>query len=416
MKIRMLEACDEDNKGSLGCRFVINAATDAGYNIDYIRHDNDDNNEYDIELISVHHSSDFPKVLSIDKKAKVRVIGGHPMQNNPRPLINHADVICVGEAESWIVDALDLLIKSDLDVDSLCDLKGTIISKNWEVGATLPTTIFEKKIPFNAPILSEKTEGHAATWYIEIGRGCPFSCAYCELGHSVKARMQSIENVKKAIDMCDPSISRKLTLFAPDEASHRHYGVLLEYIHKEGFITQFGSMRLDQILRKKNIPFKQNMLIRVGVDGLSETIRERVNKRMTDNTIIEYFYYMFENGHVNFKIFQIFSYSFETDEDFKKWEQLYLAISSYPFKKNVMMRVKFTPFIPQPITPLADEKLTYSNKMRKKIEDWYLKNRFPKTGIKGINLTLDGIMGAKSHKDTYMLTNGDENINIGMYS
>ena len=411
LSVRMIEACEDESKGSLGCHYVMNSMRESGYKVDYINNDSSDDNLYDVELISVHHVSDFPKVLGIKKRAKIRIIGGHPMQNNPLPLINHADVLCIGEAETWIKEAFKRL-SADLNIDSLKDLGGALICNDWNHGDKVPVTQMEKTVPNNDPVLSKKSVGHAATWYIEIGRGCPFSCAYCELGHSVKARMRSVDSIKEAIAKCDINVSKKLTLFAPDEASHRHYGDILEYLHKKGFITQFGSMRLDQILRKKNIPFKANMLIRVGIDGLSESIRMRVNKKLTDNSIIEYFYYMFENGHTNFKIFQVFSYSFETDDDWDAWVALFDMIKSYYFKKNVMMRIKFTPFIPQPITPLGNEKPAYNARLMFKIKQWAVENKKPKNGRKGIYLDFDGVMGKKEHAKQCELAVADENIDL----
>lgn len=414
MRIRMIEACEPESNGSMGCQYIMNSIRESGFNVVYIDDDKNDNGEYDLELISVHHCSDFPRVLGIKKRAPIRIIGGHPMQNNPRPIISHADVVCIGEGESWIKEVLAAL-DAEFSVDALVNIPGTIISKYWTIGAKIPATRMEKTVPNHPAYLNIASKGHAKNWYLEIGRGCPFSCNYCELGHSVKARMRNFDDIIAAVDAIDMSLSKKITFFAPDEASHKHYGEILEYIHQKGFITQFGSMRLDQILRKKNIPFKSNMLIRVGIDGLSESIRFKVNKNLSNKTIVDYFHYMFENGHVNFKVFQVFSYPFETMQDWEEWENLYQEISSFDFKKHVMLRIKFTPFIPQPITPLGNETPQYNFKIAHRIKEWAKLNKKPRYGEYGINLTLDGVMNFKSHSEQCLLTNGNETIDLSKY-
>jgi len=404
MKTCMIEACQPQDKGSIGAYYVMHHAREAGFEVDYKHRPS---MKYDVELISVHHCSDFLRVAKMPKRAKVRIVGGHPMQNNPRPIIPYADIVCIGEGESWIKSALGLLKKYKLDINSLKELPGTIITGDHEDGDKIPDALMETPLPDNPPYLN-RPDTRSAAWYIEIARGCPYKCSFCELGNSTKFRLYSIEKIKKTLDACDLTKTKKINFYAPDEASHPGYGELFDYMKERGFLAGFSSMRIESVMRKMP-PIRANQLIRVGIDGLSERIRNQVNKPISDDMIVEYFKKLVDQGHVTFKCFFIFSYPGETMEDFKCFERLMRRILSIPLKKNLSLRIKWTPFIPQPCTPMKDEGGLYNFMMAQNIEVWHAKNRRP-YNTPGWFIENDGMMGMKSHKLQCALTKGNEGI------
>lgn len=399
----MVEIAPPDSKGSIGMNFIIEHAKKAGYNIDLL---DDTASGYDVEMLSIHHCEDYLRLLSIKKRASLRIIGGHPMQNNPLPVINYCDVICIGEGETWIKKALPLIDKYR-NVDCLKELSGTIISKFWKKGDKIPAANIENPLPENKAYLNRPGTGSAA-WYIEIARGCPFGCYYCELGHSTKYRRYSYDYLCNLIDSVDTRITRKINFFAPDEASHPDYQKLYERAKTKGFLSGFASMRVDSVL-KNMPPIAMNQLVRVGIDGLTEKTRARVNKKITDNMIVEYFHKMISQGHVQFKMFMIFGYSWETVEEFDEWAFLMKRIFSLPLNKNIWLRIKWTPFIPQPCTPLGKYTAKYDYKMVDKINTWHAINGKPRKNP-GVYVINDGLMSDKKHKIQCDLTTGDEDV------
>lgn len=409
IRISMREPVEDDSLGSMGCQYVLNAARDAGYVIDYLRPD-DDRSDYDVELVSVHHCTDFPRLKEMPKRAKVRIVGGHPTVNNIRPAIPFGDVFCIGEGEEWIVHALAKL-NDGHTVESLNELPGTIVPSLWRSGGVVPRGNTVMPLPKHPPYLNRSGEGHAQVWYIEMARGCPFTCHYCELGWAWKYRTQDTQWLLDAVDSIDKKKSNRVSLFAPDEASHPGYADVLERIHQRGLITSFGSMRLDVIL-KKNLPFKSNMLIRVGLDGVTEATRFRVGRKITNESVYDYFHFMSERGHTNFKVFMVFGYPWETEEDFGEWEALWDRIARLKRKVNARVRFKFTPLIPQPSTPLGSEPPAYHAGLAQRISKWFARVGKPlsQPGWFAIN---DGLMGPRSHELQCRLTLGDETILMG---
>jgi radical SAM superfamily enzyme YgiQ (UPF0313 family) len=407
MNICMIEAAKSNDGGSIGAYYIVDRLRQEGHTVDFIVSDTP-RYHYDIELISVHHPADYPRLKLIPKHGKIRIIGGHVTYNNPRPIIPLSDIICLGDGEKWIVTAVKLLKKFN-KIESLSKLHGTIISSMWSKKNKLPACNFIDPLPCNHAYLN-RPDTLSSAWYIEISRGCPFNCKYCELGHSMPYRYKKTQDIINQMNKLNTLKSRKIVFFAPDEASHPGYSKLLKHAEKLQLRQSFGSYRLDMVLKKENIPFSPNQLVRVGIDGLTQETRERVNKPITDKQILEYFIFMIGNGHVNFKLFQMIGHSWENpNADFKKWERLMNIVFSIPLRKSVSLRIKWTPLIPQPITPLAHDQAKYNAETAQLIMAWHKKVREPKIQP-GWHVEIDGLMSAKSHKYQIQLTQGDETL------
>ena len=174
-------------------------------------------------------------------------------------MIPLVDVLCLGDGENWIKQALLLL--ENKTIDALCDLPGSIVSAKWQVGTPLPERNYCKPLPDNPPYLNRPGTLSAA-WYIEIARGCPYHCHYCELGNSMPYRYRPKDEIKGMLDNLDTSMARKIVFFAPDEASHPAYAELIDYSKSLGLRQGFGSYRLDKILQMGGLPFAANQLVR----------------------------------------------------------------------------------------------------------------------------------------------------------
>ncbi len=410
MKVCMIETCQDDSAGSIGAWYVAEHAQRAGYRVDVLRRPR---SGYDVELVSVHHCSDFPNLARLPKLSRYRIVGGHPTTNNPRPIIPFADAVCIGEGETWIGKALALLDATD-DINALSDLPGTIISKRWHRGDTVPRSNVERPLPDNPPYLNH--EGRKRAWYVEIARGCPYRCSFCELGHSTPFRFYPPEHIKGCLDRADVGITRKINFYAPDEVSHPNYHELYEYLMTRGYSASFSSMRVESVLRRGIPNLKMNHLIRIGVDGLTEATRRRVNKPITDEMLEKYFRIFVERGHVQFKMFFIFGYPWETIGDFSGFEGLMDRLMRIPLHKNISLRLKWTPFIPQPCTPLGQERAKYDFDMVDKINVWHALHARPRDSrLPGWYIEADGggPMSYQTHRRQCELTAGDETVLLG---
>lgn len=400
IRVTITEATDRENRGSMGAHYVREAARWAGFNVEY--EEIESRGLADVELVSVHHCMDWPRLARLPRTSPIRLAGGHPTTNNIRPGVRFADAWCVGEGETWIAHALRRLNNGG-GIGSLRELPGTVIGTGDRI---LPPANTEASVPRHPPYLNRDIEGHSRVWYLELSRGCPFACDYCELGWAWKYRTQNTTWLLEQIDGIDRRTSSRVSLFAPDEASHPGYGEILQRIHDRKLITSFGSMRLEQVMRR-DLPFRPNMLIRIAVDGLTEDTRNRVHRRQTNQSIYDYFRYMTDRGHTSFKVFTIFGYPWESLTDFDEWQWLWSRILSIPRRVNAHVRVKFTPLIPQPSTPLGDCDPIYDEAMAQRIRSWFHTVRMP-TRRPGWFVVSDGVMSRATHARQVRLTRGDE--------
>jgi radical SAM superfamily enzyme YgiQ (UPF0313 family) len=221
------------------------------------------------------------------------------------------------------------------------------------------------------------------------------------------------EHLKQVLAQADTSITRKINFYAPDEISHPDYHALFAYLKERGYAASFSSMRIDSILKRGLPDVKANHLVRVGIDGLTEATRRRVNKPITNDMIVEYFKLFIERGHIYFKMFYIFGYPWEQPADFDEFAGLMddLRTVTRP-PKNLIVRIKWTPFIPQPCTPLAEAKAKYDFDMVDRITVWHALNDRPRLASRrNWYFSSDGVlMGPENHRRQCELAAGDETL------
>jgi radical SAM superfamily enzyme YgiQ (UPF0313 family) len=406
--IVITEPTDFTNTKSVGCYYIENAVRRAGYDILYVPFLELKNTNADIYLFSVHHVRDmfYFKYIPSFIKNKITIAGGHCM-NNPFPFLHYFDLVCVGEGESWIIDVLNIAEKTNGKKEFLSEaalLEGSLTTDNMHCPVK---KIYEKSID-DAPcyLNCSNEDGHKDTWYIEIGRGCKSKCNYCELGWTSKYREKSKDVIISQIDNIERKKSNRVNIFAPDDFSHTNYDDTLKHIIDNGLITNFGSMRYDNF-EKIEKQHKKNFLFRIGLDGFSERVRDVINKKITNDEILNVICEMANRGFVMFKLFMIFSYEFETDSDFHQWlnfsKELNYRLSN--LKRPIFLRVKFTPLIPNPLTPVEYFTPNYDIDRKKDIDKFFLEQKYAKkTNIVYIN---DGILEPFSYYSQAFLSRVD---------
>lgn len=392
LRVCLIEAVEKpEDAGSIGVYFIEQAVKRAGHTVERIAWDCP-RYCYDVELISVHHPANYAILPRIPRHARIRIIGGHVTYTNPRPIIPLCDAVCLGDGEAWIVEVLAKIDRDRQYLDTIDRLDGGIVTRTWQRGAAIPACSYLPSIA-GTPTYLNRDDTLSATWYIEIARGCPYRCDYCGLGHTMPYRYRPLDDILSAIDAIDASVTKKISLMAPDAASHPQYSDILAYAYQRGLHQLFGSYRLDRILTVTQWQTAHRQLLRLGVDGLTESTRKRVHKPITNEQILLFFRTMIAQGFVSFKLFQMFAHSWEQLEDFAEWEAVMSQVFQIPHDGMITLRVKWTPLVPQLGTPLAHDAAHYSAKMASRIKTWH----HHVAGIPGWNVSCDGMMSAKSH-------------------
>lgn len=392
-KIVITEPTELENTKSVGCYFIESVVRDAGYSIEYVDFEKIASVDADIILFSVHHVKDIFYLTRIIEKKNALWIGGGHVMNNPYPFLHFFDLICVGEGEDWVMETLKLY-ENSLTIDEFLsgatgNIPGSLTRKN--IDEKILKRYADDISQSGAYLNKSNAKGHRDTWYLEIARGCKSKCAYCELGWTNFYREHKKEKIMNEIEkISESSPVKRVNIFAPDDFSVSFYEDCLDLILQKKLVTNFGSMRSERLQSmKKN--HKKNFLFRIGLDGMSERIRKIIGKPKKNDDIVKMFSQMTADGFVMFKIFMIFSYPFEREQDFAEFNNLFSRLKNavQHLTRPVFLRVKFTPFIPNLYTPFEDFQPNYDKNMREKIEMFFLHEKMNRSNIVLIN---DGIM------------------------
>lgn len=414
MKIVITEPTNIENTKSVGCFFIEEQVRKNGFDIEYINFNDIKDVEADLFLFSVHHVKDIFFLSKMIRYKKGIWIGGGHVMNHPYPFLHFFDLICVGEGEEWILRVLEIYQESpekDIFIKKATELEGSISLLNLKEPVK---KLYINDISINNIYLNQAhSEGHSDTWYIEIARGCKSKCLYCELGWTSHYREKNKDKVFNELDNIKGKKVRKVNIFAPDDFSCSFYNECIQKILDNGLITNFGSMRVDRF-KDIDLKVKKNFLFRLGIDGLTETIREKINKKITDNEIVELITSLADKGFVMFKFFMIFSYPFENVNDFVTFRNMLNRIKAHVknYTRPIFLRLKFTPFIPVPLTPLENFTPHYSKEMRMQIENFFMDEKLNWSNVFFQN---DGILEPYSYyTQTFLSRCGYEDINIKM--
>lgn len=257
-----------------------------------------------------------------NKKAKIILGGGGCYA--PAIFDDLIDVACVGEGPRFI---------------------RTLLNDSYDACLRLPEAWVPKEkrtvvpfggFPWECPPLRHP-DGTVRVWG---ARGCKYKCLFCQTGWEAEYR----ENP----DLC-------LLQFQID--SLQNGGERVAVITNDGATCsvrirgqqEFLSMRLSGLLKLMPITRGIAKSIRIGVEGISERLRNAVAKPIKNEDLLNVTFNALSNG-VGVRWFFIPGLPGETDEDYGELRWLVGQLKKLS-KGCVMMN--FHAFIPQPATPLC---------------------------------------------------------------
>lgn len=291
-----------------------------GYTVEYCSSSNVHN--FDIVLFSFTSDCDFyPFIAERVKwqKGNYKVIVGGAGVLNVRPFLPFIDYFVLGRAENVI----DELIES-LEKYGEYESKYVVNSKTFDVNKRYYINQVDCLYPYDIQFDNGKM-------YHEDIIGCNHKCLFC--GYTWQRKF------------CQPL----------DSETFKYSGIWLDDKHMELAI-------LDMQNNYEGVNF--NCLRTTAIDGLSERLRFKVNKKITRKMLQEFLYKIAtcEKPH-QFKFYNIVGYPTETIEDWKEFaEDIELVDKSAPCReKQACILLHNTPFRAMPATPMATQPMSYKN-------------------------------------------------------
>lgn len=306
------------------------------------------------------------------------VFAGGPAVYNPEPIADFVDCFFIGDAEEGLIELLNILHENkDLSrtekLEAICKkIESVYIPRFYDnnrqpINDFAPADIKARVIkelkpeyyPDNPIVpLIEIVQGHLS---IEIMRGCPQGCRFCQAGPMYKpVRFRPIDDILKQVEVQvgntgHDSISL-LSLSTSDYPEiEKLASTLARRLEKQKISISVPSLRPGTISPKLLDAVKKvrKAGLTIAPEAGTERMRQFIRKDVTDTAIFDTADMAFRKGWTSIKLYFIIGLPTETDDDLQGVvdiiNKVYEIGRKYPGKKTV--NVTLSPFVAEPHTP-----------------------------------------------------------------
>ena len=204
---------------------------------------------------------------------------------------------------------------------------------------------------------------------LELFRGCPRGCRFCQAGHVYRPlRAKKPETlIRQGIESLENTGHEDVTLLSLSTSDYRQLPALcdglLEYCEPRSIGLSLPSLRADnfsmeimerlQKVRKSGLTF--------AVEGGSQRLRDAVNKNVTDEDVLHTCSIAFAGGWNTVKLYYMLGLPTETDEDILGIAEMANQIlhcwrvNAKNKNRGVKITISTSCFIPKPQSPFQWE-------------------------------------------------------------
>ena len=314
---------------------------------------------------------------------------------NAEPMAPFLDLFVVGEGEELDNEVLTLLREAKLGgwskhefltkaaqiqgvyVPSLYDVSyhddGTVAAVTPRDGA--PARVTKRIVsdldaaPYPTRPIVPSTEVIHDRVSLELFRGCPRGCRFCQAGHVYRPlRAKKPETlIRQGIESLENTGHEDVTLLSLSTSDYRQLPALcdglLEYCEPRSIGLSLPSLRADnfsmeimerlQKVRKSGLTF--------AVEGGSQRLRDAVNKNVTEEDVLHTCSIAFAGGWNTVKLYYMLGLPTETDEDILGIAEMANQIlhcwrvNAKNKNRGVKITISTSCFIPKPHSPFQWE-------------------------------------------------------------
>ena len=346
--------------------------------------------KYKIPFKSKDRGEEYPLIFG----------GGPVLSSNPEPMCEIFDFITVGDGENInetiaqnIIRNKKLPKKELLKV--LSELPGVYVPSLTEYDSKKGLVTLNKKefavkkstvklgYPLSTPILTENSF-FSNTHIIELARGCPFSCKFCIASHLNKPyRCASTDGILAEIDK-GLKYTNKIAFLGALIAAHPDFEKICDYVYQkvlngadiELSVSSLRANRVSENVIKTLVACKQKHAT-IALEAGSERLREYIDKKLTEEELLNFVDIAFRNGLKGVKIYAIIGLPTETEEDIKQLAEIMLKLKK--LYRSFEFTLSVSTFVPKAHTPFWAEGRENPKVLEKRFA--YLKKQLAPKGI-----------------------------------
>lgn len=355
--------------------------------------------EFDIVGFSLHHElcagnlmnmldlAGIPKLSAERKGLFPLVIGGGPVMANPEPFADFFDAFVLGEGEDAIKDILTAITDYKLQntnlkngdreklLIALSKIPGVYVPSLYDVSYNDDCTIKAVKPMNGAPgritkriVKLEETFFPAKQMVpfiqtvhnrmnIEISRGCPRMCRFCQAArYYYPWRQRSKESILKILEDGLASTGYEEVSFASlSSTDYKGLDGLLEEVQKRFGSKKIGislpSLRCDKFSLKVagDLSHNKRSSLTFAPEAGTERLRHIIGKDISEQNILDTLSVASRMGWKLVKMYFMIGLPTETDEDIEGIVRLVRAAKRLNSVLN--FNVTVSPFVPKAQTP-----------------------------------------------------------------
>ena len=320
------------------------------------------------------------------QRSDIIVIGGGV--SNPEPLADFVDVFLLGEFEQVADKFIQVLrgTKSKQDrLKALSEIEGFYVPSFYRASFKNDKFILEKNytyahLPVKRAFVKDLNKCHyPLKWLtphteiihdripIEIARGCPNQCTFCQ-ARSVyyPYRERNISLIQKiAKKMHESSGYENLSFLALSASDYSHIEQLidesLDYFNARRVGINLPSLRIDDILGRlyTRLARIKKTSLTVAVEAANEDLRARLNKRIDIKKLFEAAKIIRSLKLKHIKLYFMFGLPQETEDNLVDIGRFLTELN----KQTLLnLNVSINPFIPKPFSlwekvPMQEESI-----------------------------------------------------------
>lgn len=337
------------------------------------------------------------------------IMAGGPAAYNPEPMADFIDLFFIGDAEIGLIEMLSIIyqMKDASRNEKLKKLAKNVASvyvpafydeaykpKFDNVPEYVTGRIERELKPSFYPIeplvpLIETVHQHLS---VEIMRGCPQGCRFCQAGpiyRPVRLRPQN-EIIDQVITQLEFTGNEELTLLSLSSSDYPDIDTLAttlaRKLEKEKVSISLPSLRPGSISPKllKAVKKVRRAGLTISPEAATERLRSFIRKDFPDKAIYDTARLAFEQGWSTLKLYFMIGLPTETDEDLLAINEMVKNIfqMSRAFDGKHTINVTLSPFVPKPHTPFQWDEIVPPEEILQKIKLIRNNNRINQVNFK----------------------------------